>query len=47
MVFLQVGFDRVFEFVFVEVEDEDFVTLLQEVSGQTATDALSSYLLVT
>jgi hypothetical protein len=30
----------VFEFVFVEVEDKDFVAFLQEVAGEAAADSL-------
>lgn len=33
-------FGGVFQFFFVEVEDEDFVALLEEVSGEAAADAL-------
>jgi hypothetical protein len=38
-----VGFHGVFEFIFVEVEDEDFVAFLQEVAGEAAANSLGGW----
>ena len=36
-------FGGVLEFFFIEVEDEDFVALLEEMTSETSTNALGGY----
>jgi len=43
---VQVGVGRVFELVFVEVEDVDSVALFEEVAGEATADALGSLIVL-
>ena len=40
---MEVGVDGVVEFFLVKIEDEDFVALLEEMSGEAAADALGGW----